>query len=73
LTAKGHRCFFVVELFDMRETAMTDKVSVTLLDYLRKVGLGLEPDFLREAIRVMSELLMEMEVRQQTSALSQMK
>jgi putative transposase len=68
LTAKGHRCFFVVELFDMRETAMTDKVSVTLLDYLRKVGLGLEPDFLREAIRVMSELLMEMEVRQQTSA-----
>ncbi|HEX9107756.1 MAG TPA: IS256 family transposase [Longimicrobiales bacterium] len=46
---------------------MTDP-SVALLDYLRKVGLGLEPDFLREAIRVMSELLMEVEVSQQAGA-----
>jgi len=47
---------------------MTDAVSVALLDYLRKVGLGLEPDFLREAIRVMSEALMELEVSQQAGA-----
>jgi putative transposase len=46
---------------------MTDP-SVALLDYLRKVGLGLEPDFLREAIRVMSEMLMELEVSQKTGA-----
>src|SRR5262245_65148242 len=43
---------------------MTDAVSVTLLEYLRKAGLGVEPDFLREAIRVMSALLMEVEVSQ---------
>ena len=47
---------------------MTDAVSVALLEYLRKVGLGLEPDFLREAIRVMSEALMEVEVSQQAGA-----
>jgi putative transposase len=32
------------------------------------VGLGLQPDFLREAIRVMSELVMELEVSQQIGA-----
>ncbi len=37
----------------------------TLLEYLRKVGMGLQPDFLREAIRMMSELLMDLEVSQQ--------
>lgn len=47
---------------------MTDAVSVALLEYLRKVGLGLEPDFLREAIRVMSEALMEVEVSQKAGA-----
>src|SRR5690348_10542769 len=47
---------------------MTDALSVALLDYLRKVGLGLEPDFLREAIRVMSEALMELEVSQKAGA-----
>jgi len=47
---------------------MTDDVSVALLEYLRKVGLGLEPDFLREAIRVMSEALMELEVSQKAGA-----
>jgi putative transposase len=46
---------------------MTDPTK-TLLEYLRKVGLGLQPDFLREAIRVMSELLMEVEVSQQIGA-----
>ena len=44
------------------------EVSVALLEYRRKVGLGFEPDFLREAIRVMSEQLMELEVGQQTGA-----
>lgn len=47
---------------------MTDEMSVALLEYMRKVGLGLEPDFLREAIRVMSEALMELEVSQKTGA-----
>jgi transposase-like protein len=42
--------------------------SMALLEYLRKVGAGLEPDFLREAVRVMSELLMEVEVSQQAGA-----
>jgi putative transposase len=68
LTANGHCCFFVVEIFDTREAAMTDEMSVALLEYLRKVGLGLEPDFLREAIRVMSEALMELEVSQKAGA-----
>jgi putative transposase len=49
------------------EDPMTDP-SVALWEYLRKVGAGLEPDFLREAIRVMSELLMELEVGQHTGA-----
>src|SRR5262245_12296552 len=47
---------------------MTDEVSVALLEYLRKVGLGLEPDFLREAIRVMSEARMELEVSRKAGA-----
>lgn len=46
---------------------MTDP-SKALLEYLRKVGRGLQPDFLREAIRVMSDLLMELEVSQQIGA-----
>lgn len=40
----------------------------TILAYLRKVGAGLDPDFLREAVRVMSALLMEIEVKQQIGA-----
>src|SRR5579859_3313979 len=47
---------------------MTDDVSVALLEYLRKIGLGLDPDFLREAIRVMSAALMELEVREKAGA-----
>jgi putative transposase len=47
---------------------MTDAVSVALLEYLRKVGLGLEPDFLREAIQVLSAALMEVEVRAKAGA-----
>jgi hypothetical protein len=47
---------------------MTDEVSVALLEYVRKVGLGLEPDFLREAIHVLSEAFMEVEVSQKAGA-----
>jgi transposase-like protein len=50
---------------------MTDAVSVALLEYVRKVGLGLESDLLRElreAIRVLSEALLELEVSQQAGA-----
>lgn len=39
-----------------------------ILTYLRQVGAGLDPDFLREAARVMSALLMELEVKQQIGA-----
>ena len=39
-----------------------------LLEYVRKVGLGSQPDFLRKAIRVMSEALMEVGVSQKTGA-----
>ncbi len=46
---------------------MTDP-SKALLVYLRRIGMGLRPDFLREAIRVMSELLMELEVSHQIGA-----
>jgi transposase-like protein len=40
----------------------------TILTYLHHVGAGLNPDFLHEAIQVMSALLMEMEVSQQIGA-----
>jgi len=40
----------------------------TILAYLRKVSAGLDPDFLREAARVMSALLMEIEVKQKIGA-----
>ncbi len=46
---------------------MTDPTE-TLLAYLHQVGAGLDPDFLREAVRVMSALLMEIEVKQQIGA-----
>lgn len=36
--------------------------------YLYQAGAGLAPDFLRAAIKVMSELLMEIEVSQQIGA-----
>src|SRR5215469_142459 len=39
-----------------------------ILTYLRQVGAGLDPDFLREAVRAMSTLLMEIEVKQQIGA-----
>lgn len=46
---------------------MTDPTSA-LLEYLRQLGAGLDPDFLREAVWVMSALLMEIEVKHQIGA-----
>lgn len=46
---------------------MTD-VSMTLTHYLRNLGLELDADFLRESIRVMSNMLMELEVEEQIGA-----
>ncbi len=41
---------------------------MTLLDYLRKQEVRLEPDFLREAVKVMMQMLIELEVSQQIGA-----
>jgi len=46
---------------------MTDAKDA-VLEYLRHIGAELDPDFLREAIKVMSALLMEVEVQQQIGA-----
>jgi putative transposase len=46
---------------------MTDPTEA-ILAYLRHVDARLDPDFLREAVRVMSALLMEIEVKQQIGA-----
>lgn len=48
----------------LRMTTPTEAI----LAYLRQVGAGLDPDFLREAVRAMSALLMEIEVKQQIGA-----
>lgn len=42
--------------------------TMALLDYLRKQGLEVDGDFLREAARVIVQALMEMEVSQQIGA-----
>ncbi len=42
--------------------------TMALMDYLRKQEMGLDPDFLREAVQVMMELLVEIEVAQQIGA-----
>ena len=44
---------------------MTDAKDA-VLEYLRHIDTGLDPDFLREAIKVMSALLMEVEVQQES-------
>jgi len=41
---------------------MTDAKDA-VLEYLRPIGAGLDPDFLREAIKVMTALLMESVIR----------
>lgn len=42
--------------------------TMALLDYLRKQGLSLDADFLREAVRVMIQALIELEVSEQVGA-----
>ncbi len=44
------------------------EATIALRDYLHKLGLEEDPDFLRESVRWMSQMLMELEVEQQTGA-----
>jgi putative transposase len=46
---------------------MTDPTEA-ILAYLRQIDARVNPDFLREAVRLMSALLMEIEVKQQIGA-----
>ena len=46
---------------------MTDP-TMALLEYLRKQEIGLDADFLREAVQMMMQMLIELEVSQQTGA-----
>jgi putative transposase len=46
---------------------MTDP-TIALLEYLRKIGLDQDKDFLHESIRLMSQLLMELEVENKVGA-----
>src|SRR6476659_10050120 len=42
--------------------------TLALLEYLRKAGVDLDADFLREGIQLLTKLLMELEVGQQVGA-----
>jgi putative transposase len=42
--------------------------TIALTEYLHKLGLDEDKDFLQESVRVMGQMLMEMEVQQQTGA-----
>lgn len=42
--------------------------TITLLEYLRKPGIDQNKDLLNECIRIMSQMLMELEVQMQTGA-----
>ncbi len=44
------------------------KATMALLDYLRKQGLSLDGDFLREAVQVMMQALVEVEVSERVGA-----
>jgi transposase-like protein len=46
---------------------MTEPI-VALKEYLRKAGMEMDGDFLREGIAVLTRLLMELEVSQQIGA-----
>jgi putative transposase len=46
---------------------MTD-ATIALTEYLRKLGVEQDQDFLRESVRLMSQMLMELEVEQRTGA-----
>ncbi|HEX9596958.1 MAG TPA: IS256 family transposase [Anaerolineales bacterium] len=47
---------------------MTPEPTMALMDYLRKMELDTDADFLREAVRVMTQALIEMEVSEQIGA-----
>jgi putative transposase len=42
--------------------------TIALTEYLHKLGVDEDKDFLQESVRVMSQMLMELEVQQQTGA-----
>jgi transposase-like protein len=42
--------------------------TIALTEYLRKLGMDQDQDFLQESVRVMSQMLMELEVQTQTGA-----
>ena len=41
-------------------------VTIALQEYLRKLGVDQDKDFLQESVRIMSQMLMELEVQKQT-------
>lgn len=43
-------------------------VTIALQEYLRKLGMDQDKDFLHESVRIMSQMLMELEVQKQTGA-----
>ena len=43
-------------------------VTIALQEYLRKLGMDQDKDFLQESVRIMSQMLMELEVQKQTGA-----
>ena len=47
---------------------MADDLKMALLELLRKVGMEQDVDFLREGVRVLSQSIMELEVRQHLGA-----
>jgi hypothetical protein len=40
--------------------------TIALQEYLRKMGISEDKDFLKESIQVMSEMLMELEIQEKT-------
>jgi len=42
--------------------------TLALLEYLRKAGVDMDADFLREGIQLLTKMLMELEVSQQIGA-----
>jgi transposase-like protein len=50
-----------------RDNTMTQP-TIALLEYLRKMGMDQDKDFLAESVRVMSQMLMELEAQQITGA-----
>ena len=47
---------------------MMTEPTIALMEYLRQMGLDGDADFLREGVRLMSQLLMELEVEEMTGA-----